>query len=265
MNDQQLAQEFQRFGETIKVPIDKKKRPILIKKLNHYYAKENPPVKKGKAAGRPQRNVSKPVEFSEDETKTGPNTNRIVRNSAANNSYSRQTNRKIRNRSYDNGANVSGSSLRSRSGATGRNKRTSTAHQMEVYPDEFSDDTADESVYEVEEQSVGINTTLNYDDGDDTLDEEDFKPSYSTRSSSKRQSYQSNISTISQGDTSSNHIGYSFKKASGSGKPKESSHFISKTILTVVAIFFIMLGLSYLHVRRDLFLPKEAATAQSGK
>ncbi|XP_053378195.1 inner nuclear membrane protein Man1-like [Mercenaria mercenaria] len=270
-NDERIANELKRFGETIKLPIDRKKRPILIKKLNHYYARENPPLKKGKASSRAQRFAPKPAtaEFSDDsqdETETRPERGkgRIGRNSLANNSFNRASPRRLRGRDIANGANsnTSEDNLRFR-GGTSRNKPVS-----EIYPNEFSDnDTADESVYEVEEQSIGINTTLNYDDGDDTLDEEDFKPGYMTRKSGpKRRKYDNNISTISQANTSSNHISYDRTKSGGSSEsvdPSERGHFISKTILTVVGIFFITLGLGYLYVRRDLFLPKEAASSQT--
>ena len=267
-NDEKIISELKRFGDTVKVPIDKKKRPILIKKLNHYYAKENPPVRKGKGASRtrlaPKPAVSEFSDDSQDETETRPERGkgRVGRNSSANNSFNGTSLRRLRDRDFDNGANSRGDNLRYRSG-TGRNKRTS-----EVYPDEFSDnDTADESVYEVEEQSIGINTTLNYDDGDDTLDEEDFKPYRSRGSSSNKSSYDNNISIISQANTSSNHATYGRKKSGGSSESvnqSECGHFISKTILTVVGLFFLTLGLGYLYVRRDLLLPKEAASSQTG-
>jgi hypothetical protein len=266
-NDEKIISELKRFGETVKVPIDRKKRPILIKKLNHYYAKENPPVKKGKSTSRTQRIAPKPAiaEFSDDsqdETETRPERGkgRMGRGSSTNNSFNGTSLRRLRGRDSENGANISGDNLRYRSG---RNKRVS-----EIYPNEFSDnDTGDESVYEVEEQSIGINTTLNYDDGDDTLDEEDFKPYNSQRSYSNKSKYDNNISTISQANTSSNHAAYSPKKGDGSFdsmSQSECGQFVSKTILIVVGIFFITLGLGYLYVKRDLILPKEAASSQTG-
>lgn len=41
LSDAQLVEELKSFGEVVKQPIDKKKRPILVKKLNHLRARKN--------------------------------------------------------------------------------------------------------------------------------------------------------------------------------------------------------------------------------
>ncbi|XP_033746593.1 LOW QUALITY PROTEIN: inner nuclear membrane protein Man1-like [Pecten maximus] len=66
LSDVELVEELRRFGEEVKQPIDRKKRPILVKKLNHLRARENASNRLKKATNsRKKQNV----EFSsEDES-----------------------------------------------------------------------------------------------------------------------------------------------------------------------------------------------------
>ena len=276
LNDQQIVSELKRFGETVKVPIDKKKRPLLIKKLNHHYAKENPPPKKGKASVKAAKRSAVPVEFSDDsqdESESAGTVDRIVRNrnSTASNAASKSppspSGRRLRGRLS---AEIANSSLNTSRPRNTRAKK-SHAHQVEIFPDEFSDpDTADESVY-VEQNSIGINTSLPYDDeeeGDDDEDDDDEinGTSYVVESPRNRLNRKytpaANISTISRRNTSINNIGA--KKETSRVLKEEHSQFISKTILTVVAIFFVTLAISYVYIRRDIFYSQEAALTKKG-
>lgn len=269
MNDQEIVKELKRFGETVKVPIDKKKRPILIKKLNHYYARENPPPKRGKSPARSPRKPIVTAEFSDDSQDESESANVVTkngrgRNSTTNNVLDRsQTLRKLRAKVFTADDNAPPSSTSSFNRPRARNvkrKQLSNPQQIEVYPDEFSDnDTADESVY-VEEKSIGINTSLNYEDEDD--DEEEL-PSY-VESPQNRQSGRYNsgrFSSLSQPNVAVNNI--SAKNKTPSYLKEERSHFISKTILIIVAIFFFALASCYLFIRRDLFFSHDEAALSS--
>ncbi|KAL4226857.1 meiotic attachment of telomere to nuclear envelope [Mactra antiquata] len=255
LNDEEIVNELKRFGEAVTVPIARKKRPILIKKLNHHYAKENPPPKRGKGGNRQTKQVPRPAEFSDDSQEEGEfesrtrtyNTSKI---NSGFNSFNRDSSRKTRNRSYDNGATSSKmtpDSFRSRGSTSKSKNKRNNSRQVEIYPDEFSDnETAEESVYEVEEQSIGINTTLNYEDDDDDDDDDDMaeqvvyaKPSSVSSTPNKRM-------VDGKSDT----------------KVNDSEHFIPKTLLIVMGIFFVILAVSYVYVKRDFLIPWQAAELQ---
>lgn len=269
LNDDDIVSELKRFGETVKVPIDRKRRPILIKKLNHYYARENPPAKRVKSGSRQPKTQTKSAEFSDDSQDESEFESRRTRtsisdrNSTSNNSMNRNTSRKQRYKAHDNGAtgsNLSRSSIRSR-GANAKSRNTREARQVEIYPDEFSDnDTAEESVYEVEEQSIGINTSMNYEDDDDTEDDIAEQVVYPKQNTPSNKMVDVNISTVSPHAYS----GRGNVKRKAGMKENESEHFISKTILTVMGIFFVILAVSYIYVKRDFFLPGQAAALQQG-
>lgn len=248
LNDREIADELKRFGETIKVPIDYKKRPILIKKLNHYYAKENPPPKRGRSPARPLRRPPAEAEFSDDsQDENESNLSKISIGRTTRNSRLRDSPvKKTRNRDQDNGANVSSRSVdRTRSAS-----KQKTSPQIEICPDEFSDnDTADESVY-VEEKSIGINTSLNFDD---TFDEDELNPSFSMRPRRRNAA-----SPKARNSTGNNYVTRVAKtKESKNYLKSEAEQFISKTILGGVGIFFLVLALSYIYVKRDNFFPSE--------
>ncbi|WAR26113.1 MAN1-like protein [Mya arenaria] len=251
LNDNEIASEFKRFGETIKLPIDKKKRPILLKKLNHYYAKENPPPKRTKIFARPSRKSQPIAEFSDesqDESESTRNISNITakRNRTRNNLRESPVKR-VQAKDRDNGATVS-PGIRARNV---RNRQITNVQQMEVYPEEFSDtDTADESLY-VEEKSIGINTTMSYEDEDEEEENEIV-----THASPRNMS--GNLSTIS-------HINTSVNNVDNKVDDEESGQFVSKTILFAMAIFFLALGFSYLYVRKDIFFAsdREAAVSQT--
>lgn len=275
LNDQEIVKELKRFGEIVKVPIDKKKRPILIKKLNHYYAKENPPPKRGKSGGRTAKKPAPGAEFSDDsqdESESAPLNYRVTRdkNTTRNNSLTRSPiNRRSKNKSVDSGASSSANESLTRPRSRNvKNKRLSNVQQMEIYPSEFSDtDDTDESQY-VEEKSIGINTTLNYEE-EDTEDEvvqlqyrNSIRYIDSPRNRTKLSYADANISSIGQPRISANNSA----KAHLTSYTKESSgQFISKTILVIGAIFFFILAVCYLYVRRDLIFTHEAALTKPGE
>ncbi|XP_060082211.1 inner nuclear membrane protein Man1-like [Ylistrum balloti] len=66
LSDIELVEELNRFGEEVKKPIDRKRRPLLVKKLNHLRARENASTRAKKTTNtRKKQNV----EFSsEDES-----------------------------------------------------------------------------------------------------------------------------------------------------------------------------------------------------
>ena len=272
LTDQELASELKRFGEEIKIPIDRKKRPILIKKLNHYKAKENPPLKRSRSGGRqPKRSVA-PQEFSDDsqdETESESLTSKIFprrRQNAPSTSYEPDR-RSLRNRTTDSWSQNANKSAR---GKGIDNKRVSAGKHIEIYPNEFSDndDTADESVYEVENKS--INTTFQFDSVENE-DEEDISPSpkwsrtgqYSPQgirtNLNDKKSVLSNFSNHNPPSALGKRINVSQDETIES---REST--VASTILTVVAIFFIALAISYAYIRRDIFMPHMAATFQPG-
>lgn len=269
LNDQEIVNELKRFGESVKVPIDKKKRPILIKKLNHYYAKENPPPKRGKSTVKATRKTAVVEEFSDesqDESESASFLDRATRgrNLTKNNSVNRSpASQRLRARLTDNGANSSpNSSFTTPRLRNAKNKKSTNAYQMEIFPNEFSDeDTADESVY-VEQNSIGINTSLAYDDDDEEINVSNYaaeSPVHRMRMKNRL----ADISTISQQrNTSLNNIGA--KRHISPYSKGESSQFISKTILTLVAIFFVILAICYVYIRRDIIFSREAALTQTG-
>lgn len=273
MTDRELAAELKRFGEEVKLPIEGRKRPILIKKLNHYKAKENPPPKRSRSGGRqPKRSVA-PPEFSDDsqdETETEPKRifHRKKQNNSSTSAYEPER-RSLRNRSTESSSMTVPKSGRGK-GLLDVNSRVTAVKQMEIYPNEFSDtdDTADESVYEVENKS--INTTFNFDSVENE-DEEDISPSPKWSRTGQYSSRRVNTSLINDKSAHSNLSNHNFSSALGKGMKEnhdesiESREYtVSSTILTVVAVFFIVLAVSYVYIRRDIFLPHMTATLQSG-
>ena len=263
LTDDRIAEELKRFGETIKLPIDSKKRQILIKKLNHYYAKENPPLKRGKSGGRQTRSRPAPAaELSDDsqdesETKTLPRVSKYKNQSLNNNSRHDSPHRSARKRQ-----NMSITETRGARSRIEEDKRgdyaLGTGSQIEVYQEEFSDnDTAEESVYEVEEQSIGVNTSLNFDD---TFDDDELNPSYSLPSKRKSGLRPHSKRQSCSPPTTNSFITQAKKTRTFQDDPQRSTeHFISKSILMFMAIFFVALGLGYVYIRQDiLFTPKAA-------
>ena len=278
MTDHELASELKRFGEEIKLPIDRKKRPILIKKLNHYKAKENPPLKRSRSGGRQSKRSLAPAEFSDDsqdETEVEPISKRIFAgrkvNSPSTSTYL-PSGRSLRNRSTDLSNSIATNTKSSRGkGTSNVNKKLTPARQIELYPEEFSDgdDTADESLYEVVNKS--INTTFNFDSIENETEEdyEDLSPGpgreyrsgpYIPNFTVKLPSEKRNLI--------SNHTSHGALNKGRKAGPNETvenrEYSVSSTILTVVAVFFVALALSYAYIRRDIFLPHMAASLQSG-
>lgn len=81
LTDAELIEELTRFGEVVKQPIDRKKRPILIKKLNHLKARENPPVQSKRVSTSRRRRAK---EFSDDESDAETKPSRATRSSKTN-------------------------------------------------------------------------------------------------------------------------------------------------------------------------------------
>ena len=274
MSDQELVNEFKRFGEEIKLPIDRKKRPILIKKLNHYRAKENPPLKRSRSGGRQTKRSVAPPEFSDDsqdETETEPISKLSFAGRKTNAASAYESERRsLRNRSGESSNSVLRNSRGSRGRTSDVNKRLTEVKQMELYPEEFSDtdDTADESVYEVENKS--INTTFNFDSVENET-EEDLSPpvkswSRTAQLPSRRLTNKLNSESLLSNISNHNSPGASVKRSKiKSDEPNEVREYtVSSTILTVLAVFFVALALSYAYIRRDLFLPHMAASLQQG-
>lgn len=71
LTDAEIADELKKYGEQVKIPIDRKKRPLLLKKLNHYRAKNRTPSQPKKAT--PSRKKQQPIEFSSEESETEEN------------------------------------------------------------------------------------------------------------------------------------------------------------------------------------------------
>ena len=66
ITDEQLVEELERFGEKVKLPIKRDKRPLLIKKLNHLRSKHRPQGRTSKRlSGRKTLDV-----FSSDDSET---------------------------------------------------------------------------------------------------------------------------------------------------------------------------------------------------
>ena len=275
MTDQELASELKRFGEEIKLPIDRKKRPILIKKLNHHRAKENPPLKRSRSGGRQPRRSVAPPEFSDDsqeETETESITKRIFprRKQTSSSTLYEPDRRSLRNRSTDSSNLTLQNASKSGRAKGMENKRVTAVKQIEIYPNEFSDtdDTADESVYEVENKS--INTTFQFDSVENE-DEEDISPSPKWSRTGQYSPRRINTNLNNEKSVLSNFSNHNPPSALGKGvkvnhdeTTESRENTVASTILTVVAVFFIVLAVSYAYIRRDIFLPHMAATFQPG-
>ncbi|KAK3582031.1 hypothetical protein CHS0354_000272 [Potamilus streckersoni] len=267
LSDQELAEELKKYGEDVKVPIDYRKRPILVKKLNHYRAKENPPLKKNRGGGRkigrtsaPHRNQEFSDESQDEESETKSIHEHVLRTVTPNidktpSSSTRTPTRASRSKGTKAGHIVS---IANSSIQRGRRSLTSTHH--ELYADEFSDldaDTADESTYEVQDRS--INTTLPLYHDDDRPADASFAASQTTKSIRRRSWLFSGRSNTHQ----ENHINHASNIENEEGfKTKDDSvqmyrlrdQHISKGILVFVALFFVTLAMGYFWIARDRFI-----------
>lgn len=70
LTDAEIANELKKYGEQVKLPIDRKKRPLLLKKLNHHRAKERTASQPKKATSSRKKQQA---EFSSEESETEEN------------------------------------------------------------------------------------------------------------------------------------------------------------------------------------------------
>ena len=68
LTDEQLVEELQSYGETVTMPIKPNKRPILIKKLNHFRSRNRQQQQKGKGKQPVQRPPLNLESFSSDDS-----------------------------------------------------------------------------------------------------------------------------------------------------------------------------------------------------
>ncbi|KAL5015529.1 hypothetical protein ScPMuIL_009799 [Solemya velum] len=269
LTDAELVEELERFGEVVKKPIDRKKRPILIKKLNHLRARENPPVQSKKVSTSRRRRAK---EFSDDESDTEAIPSRATRSSKTNQSRNLIKSAVVKDDDLENShlSNLNSSRLRARlsndevpryrgrnsfhsppttdidnarneinskhnfqrpslqteKSTTTRNRQYSFLQKQKDYDNgEFSDsDLESNSIYEADKS---INTTFSIERGID----DDLK-TFSPRTKPTRISLDSKISTVP-------------KKIQ---RTSEQIPRVSMIILSVMAVFFLLLGISYIFV-----------------
>lgn len=282
ITDEELVEELKAYGEVVKVPIDRKKRPILIKKLNHLKARDRP-ANQGKkttpSRARPTKNIEfSSAEESEEET-AGPIGRMLGRQGAQKGpvlSYSKTDTIEIsppRTR-----AGVRRSTRKS--GVGGTNSETAAAPSVplkSLYPDlsqevdgannsrnysfdyqnEFTDSDPEESVYEVENKSM--NTTFHLQDSYIDNYESPIGRSVKQRRSIGRgkpkkeeknttwSGYSPNkLNNITDNkedqDENDGHFDHSYE-------PRAS--FISTSILCIVIGFFLVVGATYIYLRQE--------------
>ncbi|KAK3103852.1 hypothetical protein FSP39_022419 [Pinctada imbricata] len=282
LTDAEIAEELKRHGESVKLPIDRKKRPILIKKLNHFRARERPsPSKKSTAR---QKTVE--VEFSseeseEEETRSNSTIGRILGKRKKDDptppysntdtieiSPPRRSTRASRNESNISvtrrGAAASPRSLYPDLSefvtTTRHHDKSYSGNNIKVdetldYQEEFTDtdpEGEEESIYEVENRS--INTTFSLHGN---IEDVDSKPSSSRatrRSTGLNQTLRSklNASVANHSSVTQSNPKEDWNE-SQKFKPARAS-FISTAILIIVGIFFFILAASYVYIRKDINL-----------
>lgn len=199
LTDAEIAEELLKFGEQIKLPIDRKKRPLLLKKLNHYRAKEraaNQPKKTtpsrkkqraefsseeseeenetGSSIGRVLSRVKKvstspfysntnTIEISPSSSKDDAKTKRNTRRSFISQEQSVQNTSKTKSKLYPDLSELSTSNdSYTRRRSYGRQKDETLEYS---FKQELTDSDPDESTYEVVNKSV--NTSFVYDNQDE--------------------------------------------------------------------------------------------------
>lgn len=282
ITDEELVEELKAYGEVVKVPIDRKKRPILIKKLNHLKARDrpaNPGKKTTPSRGRPTKNIEfSSAEESEEET-AGPIRRMLGRQGAQKGpvlSYSKTDTIEISPSRTRSGVRRS----TRKSGVGSSNSETAAAPSVplkSLYPDlshevdgannsrtysfdnqnEFTDSDPEESVYEVENKSM--NTTFHLQDS--------FVDNYESpigRSVKQRRSIGRGKPKKAEKNTT--WSGYSPDKLNNitdnkEGQEENDGHFdhsyeprasfISTSILCLVIGFFLVVGGTYIYLRQE--------------
>ena len=277
ITDEELIDALRQFGDTVKVPIDRKKRPILIKKLNHYRARENVANKQKKSQNSRKKQV---VEFSsedESEEEPAPITPSCL--------LGRRPVRQNKSFGYSNTETIevsppSSKSLRSRN-STASNKlypdlsefdantsnsskvwENSTSNDKPSYDNEFTDSDPDESVYEVTNKSINTTFTLHERNREDCNNDKSFASKYGRLGNNVSADASPNV--INRKNIASNHVSTSsfteeeirqqgFKTCDDARKYKQpAASYISTGILVVTAIFFTSLAAIYLYLCRDI-------------
>ncbi|XP_061187269.1 inner nuclear membrane protein Man1-like isoform X2 [Saccostrea echinata] len=286
ITDEELVEELKAYGEVVKVPIDKKKRPILIKKLNHFRARDRP-ANQGKKTTPSRSRQTKNVEFSSAEESEDETVVPIKRMTA------RQAPQKEAVSSYSKTDTIEISPPRTRTGSRRSTRRSGVGGSSSdsvtpapsvplksLYPDlsreigggavinssvnysyeyqnEFTDSDPDESMYEVENKSM--NTTFQLQDS--------FVDNYKSplgHSVKQRRSVGRGNSRKTENNTAWPE--YSRGKLNNitdnreedehdnhidhSYEPKAS--FISTSILCLVVCFFLIVGATYIYLRQDI-------------
>ncbi|XP_063402425.1 inner nuclear membrane protein Man1-like [Mytilus trossulus] len=298
LTDAEIADELRKFGEQVKVPIDRKKRPLLLKKLNHYRAKERAATQPKKSS--PSRK-KQPAEFSSEESaeedneadstfgkifgraKKAPsspfysNTNTIEISPSSSKDdpkLKRNTRRSFLSKDVNSSENKSKmypdlSELSISSDSNSKNSSLNRSTLEYSYEQEFTDSDPDESTYEVVNKSV--NTTFIYDNQDEepTLHQTRSTPH---RGTPNRKSGNTPNSVLVQrqkkNKANMNHVNKLPKE-----EPEEpledafqttekvtetSSSYVSSILVLLVAIFFLSISLTYVYLRRDYLFHTES-------
>ncbi|XP_055999986.1 inner nuclear membrane protein Man1-like isoform X3 [Ostrea edulis] len=285
ITDEELAEELKAYGEVVKVPIDKKKRSILIKKLNHFRARERI-VNQGKKTTPSRSRHTKNVEFSSaeesEEEPVGPVKRILGKQGTQKNpvlSYSKTDTIEIsppRTRA--------GSRRSARRSGVGTNSNDTAAPSPSVpskslYPDlsrdvggatrnssmnysydnqnEFTDSDPEESIY-VENKSVNTTFTLRdsfVEDHESPVNRsvKQRRPITRGKSSKKENNASwpvySNQKMNSITDNKEEEDEQDSQQFDHSYEPRAS--FISTSILCVVICFFLVVGTTYVYLRQD--------------
>ncbi|XP_021344018.1 inner nuclear membrane protein Man1-like isoform X2 [Mizuhopecten yessoensis] len=326
LSDIELVEELSRLGEEVKQPIDRKKRPILVKKLNHLRARENianklkkttnsrkkqnvefssedeseiedvaAPTTASRLPGRkPLRQNTSAYSSTTDTIEMSPSTKRT--NFRSRRSITSAKDQHVVNNSLSNTPGPSGASrlypdltpfsdtanTSSNSKAKGWKNQRNAQDEEDSYDfkGDFSDTDAEESMYEVVNQSmnttfpVADSATRNEEEEDDDADEEEFvndTRDYNTRFSNrlrnrhevtKNNSSKTTTSQTKKSSKTTNHVNsfteeeirqYGFKTHEDSQKMKpQVASYVSTLILIIVAVFFASLGMLYIYMRSDL-------------
>ncbi|KAJ8301744.1 hypothetical protein KUTeg_020731 [Tegillarca granosa] len=229
ITDEELAETLERYGEKVKLPIDRRKRPLLLKKLNHFKARERPPPQLKKAASykrgkRPEPQAAE--EFSsedsgyEDETvselfkiksldtsstsfysntdtlELSPNNYRrpMLRNRARNDDNG-PLNSSVANHSKQQNKSSLYPDLSTLTGKFRVQRNSQGINQSESNIDynaeEFTDSDPDESLYEVVNKSINTTFTIenNHDNPSDGLNLSRYGGSLKSRAGKSSQKW----------------------------------------------------------------------------
>jgi hypothetical protein len=290
ITDEELVEELKGYGEVVKVPIDKKKRPILIKKLNHFRARgrlANQAKKTTPSRSRHTKNVEfSSAEESEEEESVGPVKRLLGKQGAQRDpvtSYSKtdtieisppRTRAGSRRSSRQSGVgtnsgDTAGPSPRAAkslypdlSREVGGAARNSSMNYSYDNQNEFTDSDIEESIY-VENKSVNTTFTLRdsfVEDQESPVNRsiKQRKPINRGKSSKK----ENNASWTVYSSPGANSITEN-KEEDEQDSPSDRAYeppasVISTSILCLVICFFLVVGTTYIYLRQDSTSPESA-------